>query len=269
MRIILSTGTLHTYPLEEIFFVAKEAGFDGLELVLNKQICEKSISSSLPRLFLMLPVYSLHAPFMRYKGWGGGGRSLLRTVELAMEFSIPLVNFHPPCWVNLEIGFWHWLKGIKDFQEEVGRDNVIVTIENMPLLGGELRFNGYIWGRTRNLLQFITERNLYLTFDCTHMGTHKADFIDDFSAFYATGRIKNIHLSDYGHGGEHLLPGRGELPLTRFLLQLGRFNYKGLLTLESMPSELPKVQEDIIRTLRDIVEYLRAAIEIKQGVEVT
>ncbi len=261
MRIILSTGTLYTNPLEETFLIAKEAGFDGLELVLNKKICERSIISSLPRLLQILPVYSLHAPFMRYKGWRGRVGSLLKTIECAMTFSIPLVNFHPPSWINLELGFWYWLRGVKDFQEELGRDNVIVTIENMPLVGGELRLNGYSWGDTESLIAFITERNLYLTFDCTHMGTHEVDFfIDEFFTFFATGRIKNIHLSDYGHGKEHLLPGRGELPLTRFLLQLGRLNYKGLLTLESMPSEFSK-EEDIVSTLRDIVEYLRAEIE--------
>ncbi|RLB07672.1 MAG: sugar phosphate isomerase/epimerase, partial [Deltaproteobacteria bacterium] len=59
----------------------------------------------------------------------------------------------------------------------------------------------------------------------------------------------------------HLLPGRGELPLTRFLLQLGRLDYKGFLTLESMPSEFPQKTKDIIRTLGDVVEYLRAETE--------
>ncbi|UCC66785.1 MAG: hypothetical protein JSW32_02245 [Deltaproteobacteria bacterium] len=102
--------------------MATEAGFDGLESVLNKNISERSISSIFPSLLRILPVYSLHAPFMSGKGWG-------------------------------------------------------------------------------------------------------------------------------------------TLPLTRFLLQLKRLNYTGLLTLESMPAEFPPREEEIIRVLRDIVDYVRAQIE--------
>jgi len=54
----------------------------------------------------IMPILSIHAPFMPLDGWGTPIDSLKRSVELAAEAGIPLVNFHPPSWVGCEIGFW-------------------------------------------------------------------------------------------------------------------------------------------------------------------
>jgi sugar phosphate isomerase/epimerase len=107
------------------------------------------------------------------------------------------------------------------------------------------------------MIHFITERNLYQTFDCTHMGSGRANFINDFYLYYATGRIRNIHFSDYGHGREHLLPGHGILPLTRFLNHLRNTGYDDSLTLELSPHEFPRDERVIVESLKEILTYLR------------
>ena len=107
------------------------------------------------------------------------------------------------------------------------------------------------------MIDFLAERNLFLTFDCTHMGSGKANFINDFYLFYNTGRIRNVHFSDYGHGREHLLPGHGILPLTRFLNHLSTTGYSQTLTLELSPHEFPHDEVIIVESLREILYYLR------------
>jgi sugar phosphate isomerase/epimerase len=89
------------------------------------------------------------------------------------------------------------------------------------------------------------------------MGSGKANFINDFYLYYSSGRVRNIHFSDYGHGRQHLIPGRGILPLTRFLNHLRTIGYDETLTLELSPGEFPKDERIIVESLKEILQYLR------------
>jgi len=256
MRISISTGTLFTYPLPKVFEIAREVGFDGLELIINQDFQKVNPRSVVNELSKIHPILSIHAPFMPLDGWGGPIDSMKRSVEVAADCGVPLVNFHPASWLGFELKFWRWMYRIFDFQKEVGDGGVILTIENMPWVG-RFKVNQYILSHTGKLIDFIEERNLFMTFDCTHMGSGKANFINDFYLCYNTGRIRNIHFSDYGQGREHLLPGHGILPLTRFLNHLRNTGYSETLTLELSPHEFPKDELIMVESLKEILQYLR------------
>ncbi len=256
MQISISTGTLFTFPLEKVFRIADEAGFDGIELIINQDFQKVNSRQLVSELSAHLPIRSIHAPFMPLDGWGNPIDSLKRSVEIAAACGVALVNFHPPSWLGAEFGFWRWMYRVMDFQQEIGQGVVDVTMENMPWVG-RFNINPHILSQTSKMIEFIQERNLYLTFDCTHMGSGKANFINDFYLFYESGRIKNIHFSDYGHGREHLIPGHGVLPLTRFLNHLRNTDYDRTLTLELSPHEFPRDPEIITKSLREILIYLR------------
>jgi sugar phosphate isomerase/epimerase len=257
MRISLSTGSLFTLPIHKVCELSSQAGFDGVELIINQDFQKTSPAKLVASLQEITTIHSIHAPFMPLDGWGGPADSLRICVELAAERSIPLVNFHPPSWMGFEVGFWRWLYSIHDFQKEIGRDGqVIVTIENMPWVG-RFKINPNILSNTQHMIDFIHEHNLFMTFDCTHMGSGKANFINDFYLFYESGRIRNIHFSDYGHGREHLLPGHGILPLTRFLNHLRSTDYQSTVTLELDPAEFPKNEAHILDSLKEILAFLR------------
>jgi sugar phosphate isomerase/epimerase len=257
MLISLSTGSLFTLPLTKVCQLSASAGFDGVELIINQDFQKINSSKLVASLQEITTIHSIHAPFMPLDGWGGPMESLRMSIELAADRGISLVNFHPPSWMGVEIGFWRWLYSIHDFQKEVGRDGqVAVTIENMPWVG-KFKINPNILSNTQHMIDFIHEHNLYMTFDCTHMGSGNANFINDFYLFYESGRIRNIHFSDYGHGREHLLPGHGILPLTRFLNHLRNTDYQSTVTLELDPSEFPKSETLILESLKEILAFLR------------
>jgi sugar phosphate isomerase/epimerase len=257
LKISLSSGSLFTLPMRRAFEMAAEAEFDGLELIINQDFQRVNPAKVVRSLQEIAPINSIHAPFMPLDGWGGPIQSLYHSIELAAETGIPLVNFHPPSWMGMEIGFWRWLYRIRDFQKEVGLNGeVLVTIENMPWVG-KYKMNPNILSSTSDMINFIHEHNLYLTFDTTHMGSGKANFINDFYLFYGTGRIRNIHFSDYGFGREHLIPGHGHLPLTRFLNHLKHTDYQGAVTLELDPREFPKNEEMILQSLKELQTYMR------------
>ena len=256
MRISMSSGTLFIFPLEKVFAMASEVGFDGVELVINQEFQRVNSRRLVRDLAQTLPILSIHSPFLPLDGWGNQIDSLKRCVELAVDCGVGLINFHPPSWLGLEIGYWRWLYRIHDFQKEIGQGQVALTLENMPWTG-KYQINSYILSETQKMIEFLQERNLYLTFDCTHMGSGKANFINDFYLFYNSGRIRNIHFSDYGHGRQHLLPGHGILPLTRFLNHLRNTAYNETLTLELSPYEFPRGEQIIIESLKEILSYLR------------
>jgi sugar phosphate isomerase/epimerase len=255
MQLSISTGTLFIFPLDKVFNIARAAGFDGVELIINQDFQKVNSRRLVRELSDILPIFSIHAPFMPLDGWGNQMDSLKRCVEIAADCGVPLVNFHPPSWLGGEIRFWRWMYRIMDFQEEVSRKGVIITLENMPWVG-RYNINPHILSNTEKMIEFLRERNLYLTFDCTHMGSGKANFINDFYLFYKSGRIRNVHFSDYGHGREHLLPGHGILPLTRFLNHLRNTGYDQTLTLELSPHEFPREEGIIIESLKEIKNYL-------------
>ncbi len=255
MKLVLSAGSLYTLPLAKVFELARDTGFDGLEVIVNYDFQYQDNVACLRELQQILPIYSLHAPFFELDGWGNKIESLFRTTELALETGIPLVNFHPPAWLALELRFWRWLNRIRDFQSEIGRNQVTITMENMPCTG-PFKCNPNFLAQTGKMIQFMEEKNLFLTFDTAHMGSSRANFLHDFHLFYNSTRMRNIHFSDYGYGREHLLPGHGILPLTRFLNHLRETRYNKTLTLELSPHEFPKEEEMIRESLVEIFDYL-------------
>lgn len=256
MKITLSSGTLHTFPIRKVFTIASELEFDGVELIINQEFQRVNSLKLVEELQAIIPILSIHAPFMPLDGWGTPVDSLKRSVELAASSGIPLVNFHPPSWMGFEIGFWRWLYKIHNFQKEIGTENVLITLENMPWVG-KFKINPHILSDTRQMIDFYQERNLFMTFDCTHMGSGKMNFINDFYLCYNSGKIRNIHFSDYGQGREHLIPGHGTLPLTRFLNHLRNTDYNDTITLELSPYEFPKNEEIMKASLAEILKYLR------------
>jgi len=257
MKLVLSAGSLYTLPLEKIFEIARDTGFDGVEVIIGYDFQHQDNVALIRHLQQIAPILSLHAPFLVLDGWGNKIEQLHRTTALALETDIPLINFHPPSWLGLEVQFWRWFNRVRDFQEEIGRNQVIITLENMPCTGA-FKVNPYLLGKTEAMIDFIRERNLFLTFDTAHMGSSKANFLHDFHLLYDCGKMRNIHFSDYGYGREHLLPGHGVLPLTRFLNHLRETGYDEALTLELSPHEFPEEEELIRESMAEIFAYLCA-----------
>lgn len=255
MKLILSAGSLYTLPSTQVFEMARDVGFDGMEVIINHDFAGSQYLRHMQELQSILPVLSIHAPFFEIDGWGNKIDQLKRCADLALEADVPLINFHPPNWMFFEYKFWLWLRKINDFQDEIGHNEVCITIENMPCLP-KFKINPYMLANIEKMVRFMKERNLYLTFDTAHCGSMHTDFLVDFHEYYDSGRMRNIHFSDYGNGLEHLFPGHGALPLTRFLNHLRETEYDHALVLELAPHEFPEEPELVKETLAELYAYL-------------
>jgi sugar phosphate isomerase/epimerase len=257
MKILFSTGCLFYLPLKEIFLLAGEAGFDGCDLVIDSHFVNPRCADHLSECVDILPVHSVHAPFIKMRSWGTKAEALSRSIEIGRSVSASVVNFHPPSWYSMELQFLQWFKKVTDFQKELSCEGLDLAIENMPLAGKRVMLASYILNDFRDLINFGLERNLFFTFDTTHLGTFGDDLVTAFLSFYRTGRLRNIHLSDYGGSRSHLFLGSGELPMVKLLNTMRRLGYDGMVTLEVAPSELPKATPWLVKMMRYQLSLVR------------
>ncbi len=256
-KVLFSTGSLSRLSLKEIFVLAKETGFDGCDLVIQKHLDHSAYRETLQECVAILPVYALHVPFEKLKVWGKPVEALIRSVALAKEFDIPVVNFHPPSWFYLEITFLKWFRKVRDFQKELRCEKVCVALENMPLTEGEIKRRPYLLNNFNDMIKFGMKRNLYFTFDTTHVATFEHEVIDAFLAYHKTGRLKHVHVSDHASERSHLFPGAGNLPLAALLRTMHAAGYDLAVSLEVAPDELPSMRGHLEAVLREASSFLK------------
>ncbi|HEY3276717.1 MAG TPA: sugar phosphate isomerase/epimerase [Syntrophorhabdaceae bacterium] len=262
VKILFSTGCLYYLPIRDIFTIAGEAGFEGCDLVIDSRFNDPRFIDKVRECLDILPVYSVHAPFAKMRSWGSSQEILSRTLEIGSILGAGVVNFHPPSWYSMEMKFFRWFKKVKDFQEEFECRGCSLAVENMPLLGKRLMLAPYVLNAYEDLISFGMERNLYFTFDTTHLGTFGGDVVAAFLKFFSTGRLKNIHISDYGGYKSHLFLGRGDLPVAKLLNTARRLGYDEYVTLELAPHELPKTRPWLVKML----EYQASLLKLHLGV---
>lgn len=278
---VLSTGSLHNYALERVFALARQVGFDGIEVIVDwRWDTRQAEYLRFVSAAHGLPILSLHAPFMAgIQGWEEDPLlSLQRTVELAGALGVRIVVAHPPM-------RWHWLsvqsslfrsgrmrvpillpqaRAYAQWLQENSRklcsgiDGVQVLLENMParrLLG--IRLNLYTFNCADELRGFEG-----LVLDTTHVGTWGTDVLAVYEQLKA--RIKHVHLSDYD-GREHCPPGRGHLPLAQLLQRMAADGYQGFVVVESGPEHLSAGDDgQVERALSETLTFCRDHFQCTQ-----
>jgi sugar phosphate isomerase/epimerase len=258
LKILFSTGSINHLPLEDLFVLVRDAGFDGCDLVLGTEFNDPAHGNRVRECSRhILPVHSIHAPYAHVASLGNDVQAVKRSVELAKELHSQVVTFHPPSWFSRQFSFLRWFRSVRDFQSVLECGSVALALENMPL--SRRIFPAYVLADYRSLIRFGVGRNLYFTCDTTHLGSCGEDIIEGLLFYLGTGRLRNVHVSDYSVRGRrsHLGIGQGELPIGRFLNTLWRLNYDACVTLEMAPQELPRTKEWLLEVMSYACSYLR------------
>lgn len=272
MNFIFSTGSLWTYSIGRCFEFAAQAGFDGIEIMVDQR-WETRQARYLHRLMdrFSLPILAVHNPFAAPPGWPQDKQMYLpESVVLAEAVGAPVVVHHLPWrvgYAKVQVGarttFWlmpfvnperpyrQWLVngGYAQLQSET---DVKLCIENMPATR--------VWGRDWNRAVWNTPAQIkrfnHITLDTTHLGTWGLDPAAVYSQL--TGRVHHIHLSNF-NGREHRRPENGRLDLKRFLRLLVEDGYTGAVSLELHPDALGAGKPDarIIELMATSLRYCR------------
>lgn len=245
-QVAFSSGSLYPFGLERVYGWAAEAGFDGVEVMMDERwdTHQPAYLKDLVRRHGP-PIVALHPPL--YRGaWGlGPEETLVRSARLAREISCPLVVAHPP---PPGRPLRRWLTGPLAAARDEG---VIVAVENMP--ANRAGFFGVRRGschRPEHLLG-VGE----VTLDTSHAGASRVDLLA--ARELLAGQLRHVHLSDSNlvlGKDEHRLPGKGRLPLEPFLAALAADGYPGAVSLELKPWPLGTPDPEVI------LERMRAAL---------
>ena len=288
--ILLSTGSLRGYGLNRVFGIAGDAGYDGIELIIDDHL------DTIHTRYLNeladgegIPIRAVHAPFffLTPPGWpeSSVGKAE-RAVSIAEETGADVLVLHMPCLTEDDYRSWIG-KGVEELQ---GQTEVTIAVENMPCamkplgrLGAWLNIDAFYYIKRSQLfyrmLSLISAPvfNMngwddllsfkHVVLDTTHMATGGYDLFDVYRML--NHRIVHFHLSNFD-GREHISLDQGILPMGSFIKRLGEDGYAGYITLEFMPEHIGaedqlKAREVISRNLRFVRGNL-AAGRAKAGI---
>ncbi len=259
-RILLSTGSLFHLPLATIFSIARNSGFDGLELIFNEypetinpQVVQKAIDG------FSLPVISAHVPMDSCSVFGAvAEKIIIKCIETGSQIGVEKLVIHP--WRKNTPGYSNQLFGsIDDLRARSTQD---LLIENLPK-----QVNDYEVAEKYYNPIMLRKSSQSICLDTSHLATTKLDFKHHVGAILPA--INHVHLSDSNLQrmnevallDEHLLVGAGKLPLQWFIHQLSSIHYKGDYTIEVRPSAFgQKSEEAIIDVLSDVVDRVKSML---------
>ncbi|HEX5850613.1 MAG TPA: sugar phosphate isomerase/epimerase [Rubrobacter sp.] len=254
--VIFSTGSLYPFGLERTYAWAAEAGFDGVEIMMDERwdTHQADYLRSLVERY-GVPVKAFHTPL--YRGaWGLGPEvTLVRVARLAVKMDVPVVVAHPPPPGRpLE----RWREGpLREAREQ----GAVVAVENMPRNSTGGLFN--VRRKTCYLPEHLSDVG-EVTLDTSHAGASKVDLLRAHSVLAA--QLRHVHLSDsnlQAGRDEHRLPGKGRLPLKPFLAALATGGYPGAVSLELKPWPLGTPDPGtILDRMRAALEFTRDGLAI-------
>ena len=241
--IALHTNSLHKYGLNRIFEFAKAAGYDGIEIGVDKNDYDTQNAEYIKKLSdeYKLPILALHSPV------NGTAKSVEHVVEMAVYLKCPVVVITPP--KLLDFKFTNWLKKKTPILRK--KKNVHIALLNAP-------------GKT--VLGFLPDRAMNSLSDMKKFGMAALDTSSAASKKWGNlmsvyGHLKklivHVHLSNINKHKEYALPNEGVLPLESFLKKLKQNDYKGTLSIRVRPSELSAGDDEkVIAKLKKVKEFV-------------
>ncbi|BDZ56046.1 sugar phosphate isomerase/epimerase family protein [Agromyces marinus] len=257
IRIGMSTTCVYPLEPEHAFRIAREAGFDGVEVMVTQEASTQSpdVLLELSERF-ELPILSIHAPvlLLTHFVWGRDPRvKLARTAELAKAVGAGSVVVHPPFRWQASYAL-EFLPIVRELSEEHG---VEIAVENMfPWRAAGRNVKAYAPGWDPRQMDCDA-----VTLDFSHAalsGTDSMQLATDLG-----DRLRHVHLCDgsgaIGEGqifDEHLLPGRGREPVAEVLRMLADQGWGGSIVAE-VNTRKAKTESERLDLLRETALFAR------------
>lgn len=257
-HILLSAGCLFHLPLKLIARIGRDAGFCGMELIMNSP--KLNPEAGLEKISEVLPIRSIHAPFRDWADWGGHLASWKATTALANFLpDADQITMHPPGSRLANMISNRWFEKAYDLPLLLdAKGRIQFSLENMPWA----ERSPFSRDPLDKLIAQCRDKNVGLTFDVCHMGVSGRDVMEAIRKV-PLELLYNVHFSDAVGFNEHLTPGTGTLPLAEFLNYLGEVGYTRYVTLELEPSAFPDDIDGTVELLVELREFMES--QLNQG----
>lgn len=252
--VVFSTGSLHPFGLDRVYALAAEAGYDGIEIMMDERWDTHQVDylNGLVEKY-GIPIRALHPPLFRGAWNLDPEETLVRVAKLAPKVGADIVVAHPPA-DGIKLDRWS-----NNTLADARENEVTVAVENMP----RDRVQYFVFGWDR---QYCYRPELLfglgeVTIDTSHLAVSGVGIL--YALEILEEQVRHVHLSDSKLTGrdEHRVPGKGKLPLKEFLANLARINYPGVVSLELKPWPLgvPKMGT-VLERMREALEYTREGL---------
>src|SRR3989344_726760 len=227
-----------TYSIEDQIQFAKYAGFDGVDYIASVKDLflrpndilhlEKKYKIKVKGLHIPLPLVIYTPNFLLNKI-----NNLLNYFPENLIFNFHLSGFVNPLGKNL-----HGLESLKKIMEKT---KIKISCESNPDEYGIFKYYPKVTYDPDMFARFCINHNLPINIDTCHISAWNYDIVEFFRKYHA--HINLIHLSDMTSDRQHLPLGKGNLPIIKFLKELKRASYKGIVVFEiSRFANAPKEQ---------------------------
>jgi len=268
IKILLSTASLYLLSHKKVFSIAKDVGFDGLELVIDSNCLKGGIDKGIFKLNNLinhynLPIYTVHQPLFIFFRRLGVKRAIKLSFDVARKLQSELVTIHIPLFLIPDnsnplrdnysrqflkaiseirnVSFKGSAKALKTLiksdnsNEHFLNSNLKPKIALETVLDRKVNLGKRHFADPKVLIDYVLKQNLFITFDTTHHGLRKYSIEDSYDILKS--RVINIHLSNTRRR-KHEPPYLGKIPLKEFLKFIIKNGYNNFLTLEISPIAL-------------------------------
>lgn len=248
-----STGPFWAYELERAMDALADAGFTEIELMVTRD--PRTQAPEIPLRLAEergLKITSLHGPFLVITKniWGLDPiGKIARGGEMCRALGATSMIVHPPYLWEREYARWVQHEAL-EFKDRTGVTVVVETMYPKWIAGRRLR--AYMWLEPASLLHAAH----HVALDTSHLSVSREDILDAYTIL--APKLAHIHLSDNAGDGRdgHLALEQGILPIDRFLDELRRTRYPGVISLELSVRQYLQRPEDLVGMLRQNREYV-------------
>lgn len=260
--VTLSSASVYPLTVHDAFAIAKDVGYDGLEVLVTGNQASQSATALMALMDkYQLPIMAIHAPtlLLTQQVWGSAWAKIERSVILAKAVGASVVVAHPPFrWQgNYAEGF---VEGVRRLTDSTGMK---IAVENM-----------YPWrsrGRESSKMYLphwnpVPEDYRHVTWDFSHAAIAT---MNSRQAFEDLGdRLTHVHLCDGLDNGkdEHLVPGLGTQPVVESLNFLRDSQWDGVVAVE-VSTRKAKQAGQKEEWLGQTLEFARQHLSINQDSE--
>ena len=252
VRVGLSTSSVFPENTAAAFDMAARLGYDGVEVMVGTDAISQD-PDALKALVdhYQTPILSIHAPclLVTQRVWGTDPWGKLIRAQAAAELlGAQTVVVHPPFrWQrSYARGFVQGLAAMRD------ETDVRFAVENMfPWRAASQALPAYSPG-----WDVRDDDYPHVTLDISHTSVSRSDALE--MATDLAERLVHVHLAD-GTGlarDEHLIPGRGEQPVSGFLDRLVRTGFAGDVIVEVSTRSAPS-RADREADLTEALDFAR------------
>lgn len=225
--VTLSSASVYPLTVHDAFAVAKDVGYDGIEVLITGNQATQSATALLALMDkYQLPIMAVHAPtlLLTQQVWGSAWAKIERSVILAQAVGAEVVVAHPPFrWQGSYAT--EFAPGVQRLTESTGMK---IAVENM-----------YPWrARGREAKMYLPHWDPvpltypHVTWDFSHAAIAE---MDSRKAVEELGdRLAHVHLCDGRNNGkdEHLVPGQGTQRVSETMDYLRESSFDGVIAVE-------------------------------------